>query len=167
MRKDLADAGITLPANGGFGMIGDPDGLRLQLLNVPGGLAGTIVPGGRISLDPPALHPIGLDHIILVVSDLDKSAAFYQKFFGKDVSRSTRPARVWFQAGNTRLGLEAAKTGEQPRVDHCCLRIAGFDQKSVTAKLKELDVELAPSNDEQLLRFRDPHGIQWELKAGA
>jgi len=167
MRKDLADVGITLSANGGFGMIGDPDGLRLQLLNVPGGLAGTIVPGGRISLDPPALHPIGLDHIMLVVSDLDKSAAFYQKFFGKDVSRSSRPARVWFQAGNTRLGLEAAKTGEQPRVDHCCLRIAGFDQKSATAKLKELGVELAPSNDEQLLRFRDPHGIQWELKAGA
>jgi catechol 2,3-dioxygenase-like lactoylglutathione lyase family enzyme len=166
MRKDLADAGITLPATGGFGMIGDPDGLRLQLLNVPGGLAGTIVPGGRISLDPPALHPIGLDHIMLAVSDLDKSAAFYQKIFGKEASRTSKPARVWFQVGNTKLGLEAVNPGEQPRVDHCCLKIVGFDQKVAASKLKALGAETAPSNDEKLLRVRDLHGILWELTAG-
>ena len=40
----------------GVGMMSDPDGLRLQLLGVPGGLAGTIVPGGRMSLDPPVVH---------------------------------------------------------------------------------------------------------------
>ena len=164
MRKALEDQGLTMA---GPGMIGDPDGLRLQLLNVPGGLAGTIVPGGRISLEPAAVHAIGLDHIMLMVSDLDRSAAFYRKFFGMDESRTTKPARVWFRVGNTRLGLELAPSGQQPRVDHCCFTVAGFDRQAISNKLKQLGAELAASNDEQLLRFRDPHGIQWELKPGS
>jgi catechol 2,3-dioxygenase-like lactoylglutathione lyase family enzyme len=160
----LEEQGLTMA---GIGMIGDPDGLRLQLLNVPGGLAGTIVPGGRISLEPPAIHVIGIDHIMLRVSDLEKSAAFYRKFFGMESSRTAKPARVWFRAGNTRLGLETSPAGEPPRVDHCCFNVAGFDRQAVTNKLKQLGAEIAPSSDEQLLRFRDLHGIQWELKAPA
>ena len=163
MRKALEEQGLTIA---GAGMIGDPDGLRLQLLNVPGGLAGTIVPGGRISLEPAAVHAIGLDHIVLLVSDLERSTAFYRKFFGMEESRTARPARVWFRVGNTRLGLELA-SGQQPRIDHCCFTVAGFDRQTISSKLKQLGAELAPSNDEQLLRFRDPHGIQWELKPGS
>jgi len=53
MRPALEARGIQ---SAGVGMISDPDGLRLQLLGVPGGLAGTIVPGGRMSLDPPVVH---------------------------------------------------------------------------------------------------------------
>jgi len=163
IRKALEDQGVQF---GTVGMIADPDGLRLQLLGVPGGLAGTIVPGGRISMDPPAIHAIGLDHITLLVSDLEKSTAFYRKMFGKEASRTTKPARVWFNVANTRLGLESAPAGQQPRVDHFCLSVAGFDRKAITAKLKALGVETAPSNDEDLLRFHDPHGNVVELKAG-
>src|SRR5437764_8864011 len=104
-------------------MIGDPDGLRLQLLGVPGGLAGTIVPGGRISLEPPAVHAIGLDHITLLVSDVERSTQFYRKLFGKEISRAAKPARVWFGVANTKLGLEPAPAGQQPRVDHFCLNV--------------------------------------------
>jgi catechol 2,3-dioxygenase-like lactoylglutathione lyase family enzyme len=164
IRKALEEQGVQF---GGVGMIGDPDGLRLQLLGVPGGLAGTIVPGGRISLEPPAVHAIGLDHITLLVSDLEKSAEFYRKVFGKEASRTTKPARVWFNVANTKLGLEAAVAGQQPRVDHFCLTVAGFDRNAITNKLKALNVEIAPSNDENLLRFRDPHANIVELKAGA
>jgi catechol 2,3-dioxygenase-like lactoylglutathione lyase family enzyme len=159
MRKALEEQGLTMA---GPGMIGDPDGLRLQLLNVPGGLAGTIVPGGRISLEPAAVHAIGMDHIMLLVSDLDRSAAFYRKFFGMEESRTTKPARVWFRAGKTRLGLELAPSGQQPRIDHCCLTVASFDRRA----MQQLGAELTTSNDEKLFRFRDPHGIQWELKPG-
>ena len=44
-RKAMEDAGMTF-GTGPLGMAADPDGLRFQLLAVPGGLAGTIVPGG-------------------------------------------------------------------------------------------------------------------------
>lgn len=161
MRKALEDQGIAMAA--GPGMIPDPDGLRLQLLGVPGGLAGTIVPGGRISLVPPALHAVGLDHVMLRVSDLDKSAAFYAKFFGREASRTKSPARVWFQVAGTRLGLEAAGANP-PAIDHFCLTVVAFERRTVTDKLRALGADIVPSTDEQLLRFKDPNGIVVELK---
>jgi catechol 2,3-dioxygenase-like lactoylglutathione lyase family enzyme len=165
MRKALEEAGITMGAGPG-GMALDPDGLRLQLLGVPGGLARTIVPASRITQDDPAVQAIGFDHIVLAVSDLEKSAAWYRKFFGMEVSRTKKPERIWFGAAKTRLGLEGA-AGKTPAVDHVCLRVAGFDRRAVTEKLRKLGVEMAPSNDEDLLRFRDLNGLVMELKAGA
>jgi len=164
MRKALEDAGITMGTGPG-GMANDPDGLRLQLLGVPGGLARTIIPASRISQEDPAVQAIGFDHIMLAVSDLEKSAAYYRKFFGMEVSRTKKPERIWFAVAKTRLGMEAAG-GKPPAVDHVCIRVAGFDKKGITEKLKKLNVEIAPSNDEDLLRFRDPNGIVMELKAG-
>ncbi|HYR91335.1 MAG TPA: VOC family protein [Terriglobia bacterium] len=163
MTKALEAAGVTVV---GRGMIGDPDGIRLQLLNVPGGLAGTIVPGGRISVEQPAMYGTGLDHITLLVSDLERSTTYYRKFFGQETSRTKTPARVWFKVANTRLALEAAPAGQQPRIDHFCFNVAGFDRQKATGKLRELGAEVVPSNDEQLLRFRDPNGIVVELNAG-
>jgi catechol 2,3-dioxygenase-like lactoylglutathione lyase family enzyme len=169
MRKALDEAGITMGAGPG-GMALDPDGLRLQLLGVPGGLARTIVPASRITQDDPAVQAIGFDHIVLAVSDLEKSAAWYRKFFGMEVSRTKKPERIWFGAAKTRLGLEGA-AGKTPAVDHVCLRVAGFDRRAVTEKLRKLGVEIAPSNDasddRDLLRFRDLNGLVMELKAGA
>jgi catechol 2,3-dioxygenase-like lactoylglutathione lyase family enzyme len=162
MRPVLEARGIQ---SAGVGMISDPDGLRLQLLGVPGGLAGTIVPGGRMSLDPPAVHAVGLDHVMLRVTDLEKSAAFYRTFFGNERPRTKdKPERVWFQIGNTRLGLESV-AGNNPAIDHVCITVAGFDRRALETALKQLGVESSPSNDEKLLRFRDPHGIICELKA--
>ena len=164
MRKALEDSGISMGTGPG-GMANDPDGLRLQLLGVPGGLAKTIIPASRISQEDPALQAIGFDHIMLAVSDLEKSAAYYRKFFGREVSRTKKPERIWFAAAKTRLGLEAAG-GKTPSVDHVCIRVSGFDKRALTEKLKKLNVEIAPSNDEDLLRFKDPNGIVMELKAG-
>jgi catechol 2,3-dioxygenase-like lactoylglutathione lyase family enzyme len=161
MRKLLEEQGIQ---TAGIGMIGDPDGLRLQLLGVPGGLAGTIVPGGRISLDPPAVHAVGLDHVMLRVSDLERSVAFYRKFFGMEAARTKKPERVWFQVARTRLGLEPMQAGRQPSVDHFCMTVAAFDRRAISDKLKQLGVEATASNDEQLLRFTDLNGLIVELK---
>ena len=164
MRKALGEAGISM-GQGPAGMASDPDGLRLQLLGVPGGLARTIMPATRISTEEPAVLALGFEHIVLAVSDVEKSAAYYRKFFGMEVSRGKKPDRIWFQAARTKLGLQTAASGEMPKVDHVCIRVARFDRHAITGKLKELRAEIAPSNDEGLLRFRDPHGIMMELKA--
>jgi catechol 2,3-dioxygenase-like lactoylglutathione lyase family enzyme len=161
MRKLLEAQGI---ASAGAGMIDDPDGLRLQLLGVPGGLAATIVPGGRISLDPPALHAVGLEHVVLRVSDLERSAAFYRKFFGAEASRTKKPDRVWFQIAKTRLGLEPATAGRGPAVDHFCISVAAPDRRAIIDRLKPLGISASSSNDEQLVRFTDANGIVAELK---
>jgi catechol 2,3-dioxygenase-like lactoylglutathione lyase family enzyme len=167
MRKSLEDAGVPMTGRGPGGMAADPDGVRLQLLGVPGGLARTIIPSTRISQDEPAVEAIGFDHIVLAVSDVEKSAAYYRKFFGMEVSRSKKPERAWFQVAKTRLGLETVAAGKMPGVDHVCIKAAGFDRKAVAEKLKKLGAEIAPSNDEALLRFKDPNGLVMELKAGA
>ena len=162
MRKSLEEAGLK---TGGVGMVPDPDGFRLQLLGTPGGLAKTTVPAGRITEGPGIVQPVGLDHIMLIVADLDATAAFYRKFFGMEASRTKSPARVWFNVAGTRLGLEAASAGKQTGVDHFCVNVKGLDRNSTPEQLKKLGVEIAPPSDEGLLRFRDPNGIVVELKS--
>jgi catechol 2,3-dioxygenase-like lactoylglutathione lyase family enzyme len=166
MRKALDEAGVPMGPGPG-GMANDPDGLRLQLLGVPGGLAKTIIPSTRVSQDEPAVQAIGFEHIVLAVSDLEKSAAWYRKVFGMEASRSKKPDRIWFNVARTRLGLETVAPGAVPKVDHICIKVAGFDRRGITEKLKKLMVEVVPPNDEGFLRFRDPHGLVMELKAPA
>jgi catechol 2,3-dioxygenase-like lactoylglutathione lyase family enzyme len=161
VRKELEAAGIQM-GTGPLGMPTDSDGMRLQLLGVPGGLAGTIIPGGRISQEEPAVEAIGIDHIMLAVSDLDKASSFYGRFFGKATKAGKR---VWFDVAHTKLGLEKVAVGEQPRVHHFALRVAGFDKARTTERLTKLGVKMAPSNDEGLLRFQDLNGFLVELKA--
>jgi catechol 2,3-dioxygenase-like lactoylglutathione lyase family enzyme len=164
MRKALEEAGTPMGLGPG-GMANDPDGLRLQLLGVPGGLAKTIIPSTRISQEEPVVQAVGFDHIVLAVSDLEKSAAWYRKFFGMEISRSKQPERIWFAASRTRLGLEAVPPGATPKIDHICIKVAGFDQRAITKKLKNLNVDVMPAGDEGFLSFRDPHGIVMELTA--
>jgi hypothetical protein len=73
---------------------------------------------------------------------------------------------VWFRVARTSLGLEGVASGKMPGVDHVCFRVAGFDRQNVTAKLKRMGAEIAASDDEGLLRFRDSNGLLMELKAG-
>ena len=166
MRKSLDEAGVPMTGQGALGMAADPDGLRLQFLGAPAGLARTIIPSSRISQDEPAIQAIGFDHILLVVTDLEKSAAHYRKIFGMEVSRTRKPERIWFAAAKTRLSLESVAAGKMPGVDHVSIRVAGFDKRAVTDKLKKLGVEIAASNDEDLLRFKDLNGLLMELKSG-
>ncbi len=161
-RKAVEDAGIAM-GTGPLGMPTDADGLRLQLLGVPGGLAKTIIPAYRVMQEEAAVQPIGLDHIMLHVSDLEQSVAHYRKFFGMEASRTRNPTRVWFGVAKTRLGLEQAAAGEAPSVHHICVRVA----RVIPDKLKAAGVEILPANDEKLLRFRDPNGLLMELKGEA
>ena len=161
-RKAIEDAGISF-GNGPLGMALDPDGLRFQLLAVPGGLARTIVPSTRISQDDALFQVIGPDHLVLRVTDLEKSAAHYKKIFGPELPRTKKPDRVWFQVARTRLALELVGAGEKPSIHHLSVRVAGFDAKTAVAKLKQAKVEVA-SSTAKTVTFRDLHGIEMELR---
>jgi catechol 2,3-dioxygenase-like lactoylglutathione lyase family enzyme len=167
MREELKAASVPLTGQAAFGYATDPDGHRLQLIATPAGLAKTIIPSTRVTQDDALVQAIGLDHIMLTVTDVEKSAGYYRKFFGKETSRTKNPDRVWFTAAKTKLGLELAAAGQAPRVDHFSVRIAGFDRRAVTEKLKKAGVEMVASNDENLLRFHDSDGMLVELRAGA
>ena len=77
-KAQLTAAGLTAPP-GALPMLSDPDNLRLQLVNATHGLFDTLMPGGRVTTEPAAFTPIGLDHIMVSVTDVEKSAAYYRK----------------------------------------------------------------------------------------
>lgn len=162
MRQALEAAGISLGA-GRFGMPTDADGLKLQLLGVPGGLARTIIPSTRVTTDDALVAPVGLDHVVLTVSDMEKASSHYEKFFGAPAGKTKKPERIWFAVAQTRLVLEPVASGSKPAIERVCFRVAGFDKKMTAERLKKAGVD-ATLTDEHLLRFRDPNGFTIELK---
>ena len=149
---------------GRFGMIPDPDGINLQLLGAPGGLAKSTEPAGRITEKEPLLTPMGLDHMMLHVSDLEKALPFYRMFFGKEASMTKTMA--WFKVANTRLGLKVAAAGERPQIGHFCVNVAPFDRAKLAEGLTGLGATDITGSDEGkgLLQFKDPNGLTVELK---
>lgn len=165
VRTSMAAAGLAAP--GRVGMIGDPDGLQLQLLGTPGGLAQTTVPADRVSSADALVRPVGLEHVRLLVSDVDKSVDHYRKFFNGEVTRVKNPDRAWIQIAATRLGLEKTPPGQSPRVGSFGVTVERLDARVVGDALVKLGATIEPSGDAAILRFRDPDGIMLELKGRA
>jgi catechol 2,3-dioxygenase-like lactoylglutathione lyase family enzyme len=117
-----------------------------------------------VTQDDAICEAVGLDHVVLQVPDLEKSTAYYRKFFGMEASRERTPERIWFTAARTRLGLEKTTDRQKPHVDRFGIRVAAFDQKAVTRKLGAIGVTVLPSTDGKVLRFRDADGFAVELR---
>jgi catechol 2,3-dioxygenase-like lactoylglutathione lyase family enzyme len=164
MRAELATQGIKLTGSPGFNAVTDPDGIRMQLMATPGGLLPTIIASTRVTQDDAISEAVGLDRVVLQVADLEKSAVFYRKFFGKETARDGSPERIWFTAARTRLGLEKVTAGQMPQINRFGIRVAGFDREAVARKLSAIGVRVLPSPGENLLRFRDVDGFSVELR---
>lgn len=145
---------------GRFGIIPDPDGLGLQLLGAPGGLAGSTEPAGRLVEGAPLLRPRGLAHVVRHVSDMSESIAFYREFFGEETREDG--GRVSFRAAHTRWILEPAPPGEAPRIDRFGVNVAHFDRDSVTDALERLGARVVRSSADRV-HFRGPDGLGVEL----
>ena len=147
-----------LPA-GRFGIIPDPDGLGLQLLGVPGGLAGSTEPAGRIVDGEPLVRPRGLSHVVRYVADLDESVRFYRSFFGAETREGDG---VSFRAAHTRWILQPVPAGEEPRIDRFAVNVARFDHRAVSRSLEDLGARVVSSSAD-LVHFRCPDGLGVEL----
>ena len=162
IKSQITDAGLAAPG-GGLPMLSDPDNLRLQLVNSTHGLFDTIMPGGRVTSEPPVLTPMGLDHITVSVTDVEKSAAHYRKLFGQEVLREKNPQRVWFKLAGTRLALEAVTPAQKPGFSHYCVKVAAFDRAEATAGLAKLGVKTEIGAEKGTLRFRDLNNLPVEV----
>lgn len=149
---------------GRFGIIGDPDGLGLQLLPI-GGLAGSTEAAGAIVPEPPLVRPRGLYRVVRHVSDLAKSVDFYRKFFGREIE-TRGSGSVWFGVGPTLFGLEQTPRGAAPGIDRFCVNVAagGFDVAAARAALLALGADVRSSAGDEFLYFRSPEGIGVELR---
>jgi catechol 2,3-dioxygenase-like lactoylglutathione lyase family enzyme len=117
-----------------------------------------------VTQDDAICEAVGLDHVVLHVPDVEKSAGFYRMFFGKETARERSPERVWFTAARTRLGLERAADGQKPHINRYGIRVAAFDARAVARKLGAIGVTVLPSAGNNLLVFRDSDGMAVELR---
>jgi hypothetical protein len=165
--KALQAAGFKV-GQGGFGMLPDPDGIELQLFQPPAGLVTAAVPSSLPIEGSGLVSPLGVDHVLLSVSDIEKSLPYYHLVYGANIksTRQTNPERLWLHLeANTRIGLQKAPAGEKPRIDHYCIKVAAFDRNAVTTGLQQAGLKVIPSPDEpDVVRFLDNYGIAVELK---
>ncbi|HVZ19593.1 MAG TPA: VOC family protein [Vicinamibacterales bacterium] len=171
MVRALDAAGLPAArAAGPLAMWPDPDGLQLQLFQPPAGLVTAAVPSPLPVERAGVVAPRGLDHVLLQVSDLDRSLPYYRAVYGRGAEgpREGSPARVWFRlARETRIGLENA-SGGTPRIAHFAIKVAPFDRATVVARVQQLGAKVLPSPDEpDVLRFQDPDGIVGELRVSS
>jgi catechol 2,3-dioxygenase-like lactoylglutathione lyase family enzyme len=172
MAKQLQEAGFPgIRGNGGLGMWPDPDGIELQLFQPPAGLVTAAVPSTLDAQHDGLVTPLGVDHVMLLVSDVDKSLPYYRLVYGADVvgptSRSgATGGRVWLNLErNTRIGIEKAPDG-MPRIGHYAIKVAPYDRAAVTKRIQEIGGTVLPSPDEpDVLRFTDNNGITLELRS--
>jgi catechol 2,3-dioxygenase-like lactoylglutathione lyase family enzyme len=155
-----------IAGGGGFGGIfSDPDGIEIQFLPAPDTLVTAAVPSDLVPSRKGLVTPLGVDHVLLHVADLEKGTRFYRILYGQEAAREQSPERVWFQIGDTRLGLQQAAPGQKPHIQHFAVKVAPFDQKAVATGLAALGAKVSPSPDEAgVIRLTDIDGLSFELR---
>jgi glyoxylase I family protein len=136
----------------------DPDGTRVQLGSENSWeqlLKGTASPESVV-VNEPTFRATGIDHILLNVSDPEKSAIFFQKIFGPVTQRNNN--RTWFQVGKSRVGLLQTPSGQRTGVNHYCVAAEPFDYQSATKKLADAGAKLESPEVRGAPEFRDPDG---------
>jgi catechol 2,3-dioxygenase-like lactoylglutathione lyase family enzyme len=144
--------------------VADPDGTRLQLATDNGWqllLGGTASPETISIGGEPIFRPTGIDHILLNVTDPEKSAAFYEKILGAVTQRNNN--RIWFQSGTGRIGLLQTPAGEKPGVNHYCVSVEKFDYDNAVKELQQAGVKLDKAEIAGSPDLRDPDGYRVQV----
>ena len=123
---------------------------------------------------------LGIDHVVLRVTDTERAIAFYEGVLGAKVERrGKRNGLVQLRAGRSLIDLidvpadeappDAAKGGRN--MDHFALRIEPFDEAAIRAHLKahgieagELKTRYGAEKEGPSLYIEDPDGNTVELK---
>jgi catechol 2,3-dioxygenase-like lactoylglutathione lyase family enzyme len=139
--------------------VSDPDGIQVQLFTIDSWkeLGATTSPEQVSVASGPIFQPTGLDHVLLRVTDPEKSAGFYSKIFGPVTQRANN--RTWFQVGKSRIGLLAVATGGHPGVDHFCVSAPSFDYEAAVKKLEGAGAKTQTPEVAGAPEFRDTENI--------
>jgi len=121
----------------------------------------------------------GLDHVVLRVTDMDRSIAFYGDVLGCPIERRLESiGLVQLRAGTSMIDLVPCKPDEQPgmsmgdrNMDHYAVRVAAMDPAAITAHLEKHGVAAGPVQRRygaegygSSIYITDPDGNTVELK---
>jgi catechol 2,3-dioxygenase-like lactoylglutathione lyase family enzyme len=77
-----------------------------------------------------------LNHVSLIVSNLDRSVAFYQRLFGLEV-KSVQTGGVNLAVGDAFLGVYQAGANAMPHINHFCFGLEQFDPEGAVQALEQ------------------------------
>jgi catechol 2,3-dioxygenase-like lactoylglutathione lyase family enzyme len=114
---------------------------------------------------PAALKAATLNHASLIVSDLDRSVAFYQRVFGMPV-KSTQQGGVNLAVGDAFLGIYQGGPTAMPHINHFCFGIRDFDPAATVAALEAqgLPAESRARDGVTQVYTADPDNLRIQLQ---
>lgn len=165
-KRALDKMGIQYREATGVGLfVPDPDGTLVQLWteNSWSHLGETAKAAAIPSQGEPLLRPTGIDHILVNVSNVEKSTAFYERILGPIINPASRPRRTWFSGGGgNRVGLALVGPGQKLGVDHYCLT-APFDRASLAKAVEAVGAKIIQGDVAAGIDFLDVNGIHVQI----
>ena len=134
-------------------------GLSLLMAAAAGPAASTI----PATASPPApLAATGIDHVSVLVSDLERSKRFYQDLFGFSVLSEDKEHGILRLGGGKKVLVSIRKEQPYGTVDHFGVRVEGFDKAAVTQNLRQRG--LRPDENWQYgFYVKDPDGVNVQM----
>jgi catechol 2,3-dioxygenase-like lactoylglutathione lyase family enzyme len=127
-------------------------------------LLGAVVGAGRHGTAAPdegtTFEAVGLNHIALRVTDVERSRDFYTKHLGLRVTRESLPGSCFLQCGPQFVALFR---GSRPGMDHYCYSVPDYDQQDAARRLRAEGIE--PRLSGRRIYFPDVDGLEVQLAA--
>jgi catechol 2,3-dioxygenase-like lactoylglutathione lyase family enzyme len=103
----------------------------------------------------------GIDHVSILVDDLQRSADFYQDVFGLSQLSEDKPNRI-LRLGVKRTLVSLRRESESGAVDHFAIAVANFQKDAVTQALTRRG--LTPQENIQFgFHIKDPDGVNVQI----
>ncbi len=131
---------------------------RRQLIQTLGAIA---TASGAGPLYASTFRGVGLNHIAIRVTNVQRSRDFYQKHLGMPVIRESQD-NCFLGLGRNFLTLFQ---NQNPGLDHYCIAIDNFNANSVLERLKRQGLNPRRPNGTDRVYFPDPDGLEVQLSS--
>jgi catechol 2,3-dioxygenase-like lactoylglutathione lyase family enzyme len=146
-------------------LLGHYESGRLSRRELVALLAAAVAAPRTVAAQPAALTAATLNHASLIVSDLDRSVAFYQGAFGMPI-KSTQQGGVNLAVGDAFLGIYQGGPNAMPHINHICFGLRGFDPAATVAALEArgLPAESRTRDGVTQVYTADPDNLRIQLQ---
>lgn len=138
---------------------------RLSRRELVWGLTALVAAAGARGADaaqgqraPSTFQALGLNHLALRVTDLDRSQAFYERHLGMTRIPSTAASPRLMAVGPHVLNLFKA---DRPQMDHVCFTVPDYDAVAAANRLRAQNV--TPDVEADRVHFFDPDGYKLQV----